>query len=96
MTHLTTDATDEPEFDWDLYLSIARFVLPRLKYYRENNKRFPERVSSEEWTRKLGFMITAFELIVADCANGPETPEQKQAIEKGLKEFARYFEELWY
>jgi hypothetical protein len=93
ITDTTKDATTEPAFDWDLYLSIARFVLPRLKYFREQNKRSPERVADDEWDRKLGTMVAAFELIVADDF---ETPEQKQAIEKGLKEFARYFQELWY
>lgn len=93
ITNTTLDVTDEPEFDWDLYLSIARFVLPRLRYFREHNRRFPERVASDEWNRKLDSMIRAFEIILAD---GVETQEQQQTVEKGLKEFARFFRELWY
>lgn len=92
-TDIVNDTTTEPEFDWDLSLSLARFILPRLIYFRTHNKRFPDRVAGDEWDRKLAQMITAFEIIVADTH---ETPEQKQAIEKGLKEFAKYFQEFWY
>lgn len=93
ITEATKHETNEPAFDWDLYLSIARFVAPRLQFFRTHNRRLPDRMNHEEWERKLDGMVFAFNMIVADSI---ETPEQKQAIERGLKDFARYFQELWY
>jgi hypothetical protein len=69
---------------WSLDLTIARFLLPRLKALRE----LSPSVSEEEIDR----MIAAFEEILSeDHMIGVQTPQ----IRDGLAAFADNFQKLW-
>lgn len=84
---------EDTEFDWDVYLDMAKFILPRLRYFREKNGRWPDRMDPIVWNKKLDAMIRAFEIVLAD---GVETQQDQQAVDNGLIEFAKHFRELWY
>lgn len=44
--------------------TIARFVLPRLKFFKKNIIGYPPDITFEEWKDILNKMILAFELIL--------------------------------
>ncbi len=75
---------------WSLYNSIARYVLPRLKRFREIHGDYPANLTAEEWNKILDKMIKAFELISEDTLF-----EFKDEVEEGLSLFRIYFFDLW-
>lgn len=53
---------------WNLDITIANFVLPRLKKFKEENDGYPEREemdTPEKWNEALDKMILAFEYVVS-------------------------------
>lgn len=87
---MTTDF--DPAETHDLYLTLAQYILPRLKFFAEDSIRLPDRMNHQEWNTKVQAMIRAFELVLRD---GVETQEEQHAIEKGLREFAKHYRDLW-
>lgn len=99
------------EQTWDLYVEIAKFVLPRLAYLRDNHYGYPtdlvphdefgNRLNSEDngdekWTNILNDMCVAFELILKDkYVDTAEYEKQQEIIRKGLKLFVEYYQSLW-
>ena len=79
---------------YDLYGTIAEFVLPRLKLFKEKTISYPLNMTEKEWDKKLQKMIDAFDLIVKEDMKIYNEKEIKK-IEKGLKLFAKYFRDLW-
>lgn len=95
---------------WNLDLTIARFIAPRLRAFIDefNNPIVPVSVGqtgalkqydsskSEEWKAKLEKMHKAFQLIVdSECAFYNLSTEQQIAIEDGLDLFRKHFHDLW-
>jgi hypothetical protein len=79
---------------WALDSTIARFILPRLKCFREQVGGYPYFFSTiEEWHEILDKMILAFELSNKDDLS---TKKQQRQIEQGLKLFAKWFRALWW
>lgn len=76
---------------------LCKFILPRLKAFR-NTFIYPSCfMTCEEWREKIDKMIIAFELILDD--NMPELVSEQlkrqEKITEGLQLFARYFQHLW-
>ena len=64
---------------YDLDVTIARFILPRLMAYKQHCERTPcINMSREEWNEILDKMIYAFERIA--CQTEEDTPEYKAYI----------------
>ena len=64
---------------YDLDVTIARFILPRLMVFKEHCERTPNlNMSIEEWKGILDKMIYAFERIA--CQTEEDTPEYKAYI----------------
>jgi len=88
---------------WSLFSTIVKFILPRLKCYREHTGGYPACLKSvKEWEDILDQMIEAFELIYKDSQGiecEPDTEKQdkinENKIEKGLDLFRGYFFALW-
>lgn len=94
------------EQTWCLDQEIAKFVLPRLAYLRDNHMGYPGDLITERdkngnplndngnkrWTQILNDMCLAFELIIKDEM---WDNEKQDIIEKGLKLFAEYYQSLW-
>ena len=89
---------------WCLDCTIIRFILPRLKRFRDLGppNSFPQECSSpEEWEEILGKMIIALEiandggyplLYPKDCTIAEE---RVQAFQEGWELFHKYFFSLW-
>ena len=82
--------------------TIADFILPRLKAYKEQNIGHPSCLSEEGWNVVLDKMIYSFEACSSKEAfsykfdySGTEYSEHRKRVEEGLKLFGKYFEALW-
>lgn len=51
---------------WSLDKTIALFIFPRLKRFKEIYGGFPGNLSSEEWDQILDKMINSFNIYVSD------------------------------
>ena len=78
---------------WALYFGIAKYILPRLKRFREIPLGYPMGLSEMEWDEILADMITAFEIIVED--DFEKEVENEPKVKKGLDLFAKWFRNLW-
>lgn len=81
---------------WNLDSTIAQFILPRLKRFKEMTDKYPnpDFSSMEEWNEALDKMIGAFHFMVEEkygCFDGPMFED----AEEGLRLFAQYFGNLW-
>jgi hypothetical protein len=87
-----TDLIDDEEI-YNLDTTIAAFVLPRLKAYRERyaTKGHPSELTNEQWCAIIDKMIAAFEAHSGRRA----TPDDLEAAQEGLHLFATYFGHLW-
>lgn len=64
---------------YDLDVTIARYILPRLMVFKQHCERTPNlNMSRQEWDEILDKMIYAFERIA--CQTEEETPEYKAYI----------------
>lgn len=94
---LTRGFTDEEI--WNLDHTAAEWLIPRLKYLKENTCGYPPDFESfGEWLKILQKMIDAFELYLED--EWPDDPEvmkkQNEIIEEGMQLFGKYFRNLWW
>ena len=84
---------------WNLDYTIASFIVPRLKRFKEITNGYPGKITWEEWEEILDKMINAFELQVKEDDN-IQTLEQEKAeyeiIQEGLNLFAKYYFCLWW
>ena len=75
-----------PDELWNLDITIASFVLPRLVEFRK--------YCTDDIAESVDAMVTAFSLLLDD-----EYPwfdkEKQQAIDHGLDEFRNSFQSLW-
>lgn len=78
---------------WSLDYTIAKFILPRLKRYKEICKSHPCTFNEENWNEALDEMIYAMERSV-NRFNDFDTDWDRQ--QKGLALFFKYFNDLWW
>lgn len=88
---------------WNLDVTIAKFILPRIHEFRINTDSYPGNITWEEWQLILykiekGFdcylnedKFTDKELSIAENAKN-----QKKIIDEGLELFVEYFGCLWW
>lgn len=91
---------------WSLDYTIARFILPRLIYFKENLHGCPSSLidepldenscnkGHEKWELILDKMIKAFYLL-ANYDWYDYRKKDQEAIKEGLNLFAQYFTNLW-
>ena len=84
-----------PSDTWNLDYSISVFVLPRLKFFRNNMYVYPAKLGEKKWEEILDSMIAAFELLVDEDTCFGSDEEKSKIINKGLKNFAKYYRALW-
>ena len=77
---------------WGLDYTIARFVLPRLKYFSENLHGYPGNLTEKKWNKILKKMIYAFENMLDDEI----LDKDYKRIQKGFNLFGKYFQSLGY
>jgi len=86
---------------WNLDVTIAEFILPRLKRLREIQHGFPacldkdgEDLGAVEWDRRLDSMIEAFIIISNECYWDMDS-EMNKVVKEGLNYFREHFFDLW-
>lgn len=99
-----------PRDTWALDITIAEFILPRLKLFKKLNNGYPGRNEEtntfEKWDNLLDKMIWSFEQIANNyeiysnlvMVNNPnlqkEYHEIDDKIQEGLMLFAKYYQDL--
>lgn len=85
---------------WDLDISFAKYMVPRLKTFKKNTIGHPSSLESmDEWYAILDKMIDAFTYIAdggifeIDFIVGND--EMNKKIEEGLDLFRKYYFNLW-
>lgn len=79
---------------WNLDKTIAEFILPRLKRFKEIQCGHPSEMTEKEWKETLDKMIYAFEETKNQFT--PISEQYKRdKIREGLKLFIYYYEGLW-
>lgn len=99
-----------PDETWQLYFSIAVFVLPRLKYFREHTCGFPASFEKiEDWQAIIDKMIFSFQTCFHDdFFQVPKQFKDKyknkknpwksyvKEVNEGFNLFGKYFLHLWW
>lgn len=86
---------------WNLDMTIAKFLVPRLKAFKECENGHPAGMSEKKWDKILDEMIEGFEL---HCTKDEwefdmdinTRNEKKAKVDKALKHFSKYFHDLWW
>lgn len=80
---------------WSLKTTIAKFTLPRLKWFKERHFDHPCDITFEKWDEILDNMIFSFEYYAKDEWE-PISNEDFKRVEKGMKLFSEYYGDLWW
>lgn len=87
---------------WSLDVTIAEFVLPRLRRLKELNDGYPCKLDDfddekgmKEWNEKLDAMIEAFEIACTEDWSFLEG-ERAEKFNHGFDLFAKHYRELWW
>jgi len=82
---------------WSLDCTIASFIAPRLKAFRENSGDSPCNMDRLEWEKILDEMIEGFEIYPNHFNWSPEESNQNWSkVYKALEYLHKYFFNLWY
>lgn len=85
---------DETEI-WNLGVTIAMFVKPRLQYYRDHHTGYPGGMTDEEWTAKLDKMLETLDKIITDTTIPDSfTKEDVDQWNKDVSELSELFS-IW-
>ena len=82
---------------WNLDFTMAHFIYPRLKYFRDNYAEdfHPCNCDSvEEWQKTIDKILLAFKIILVHRINDIEYDYKK--VEEGLILFAKHFNDFWW
>ena len=84
-----------PDELWSFFTTIACFILPRMKMFREYASGSIPRCfrTSDEWVAEIDKMIDAFSLIAEE--KEAYDKQEKARIKAGLNSFIKYFFALW-
>ena len=85
---------------WSLDCTIAEFIVPRLKAFKEvsaDEGDHPGSLAEKEWQDILSQMIEGFELYPNHFHWDPEEQETNwKKVDKAMSLFHKYFFSLWY
>ena len=79
---------------WNLYVTIAGFVVPRLKRFKEVTIGYPASMTEKEWDECLDKMIFAFETVLNEDDDIDICDNEK--VVEGLSLFAKHYLHLWW
>lgn len=80
---------------------MAKFILPRLKRFKEVNIGCPGDFTEESWNEIIDKMIFAMQLLADghwnyDCDNADKEKADWDKVQEGLHLFGKYFQHLWW
>lgn len=78
---------------WSLFLSIANFIVPRLRRFIEVVPGCPEGLTFDQWQEILNKILRTFEIIAEDRFF---TNEEVKQLDEGLELFKEWFFALWW
>jgi len=84
---------------WDLDMTIARFILSRIKRFREIAKSYPgdiDEMTGKRWDTILGDIAYSMEFYSSSISERMEKEFNKNRVQRGLNNLARYFGYLWW
>jgi len=81
---------------WSLRDTIADFVLPRLKLFKEITNGYPGDLDKDNWNKILDKMIRTFEIVQEDGKNGVYDKKVWKEYNIGIRLFCKYFLKLWW
>lgn len=83
---------------WNLDITIAEFIYPRLKKFKKITVGFPVGCTEEEWDKYLDEMIKAFKILKTDGLHSESYDYEKseEEVKRGLELFVKYYNNLWY
>lgn len=79
---------------WNLDVTIAKFIVPRLEYFIEHHHGYPCDLTEEEWIIILNKMINSFN-IISESRGSLIYETYDSEVQEGLELFAKYFRSLW-
>ena len=79
---------------YELDVTIARFVVPRLKLFIQLNNRYPNCIDEVTWNEYLGEILFALEMVAA--RDNPDQSVDWVRVKNGLELFGRHFTDLWW
>ena len=77
---------------WNFDTTIAKYMVPRLKRFKQLQRGYPANLKEEEWNEILDQIIYSFELKLDDI---DFDEKYRKDYELGLVYFAKYFDHLW-
>lgn len=89
-----------PRETWSLDITIAKYILPRLKAFRKDVCGYPSSLGSKKkWYEIIDKMILSFQLIVDEKIFDTMYEDERQKVEntinEGLNLFREYYFNLW-
>jgi len=79
---------------WSLDFTVCKFLVPRLKVFRESNRGYPVSLSSsEEWNEIVDKITWSISKWVETCCWIEE--EDRERFDEGMELFHKYFFDLW-
>lgn len=81
---------------WNLDTTIAKFIAPRLKVFREDGVHgWPSDMTPDEWEVILDKMVSTFEFLANEGKYVCFDQECWTQVDEGLGLFAKYYSALW-
>ena len=83
---------------WDLDLTMAIYIYPRIKYFKDHYAEmwYPgELNNNEEWLNILDKILLAFKIIIMSYKIDDIEYDYKK-VEEGLILFAKHFNDFWW
>lgn len=85
---------------WNFDATFCKWVIPRLKAFKEKTIGYPVECNSlEEWKGIIQKMITAFELYNTDQLYNPgfkDFEKENKLIQEGFELFSKHLPSLWW
>ena len=82
---------------WSLDMTMAEYILPRLRRFKELHDGYPHDLDEEKWIEVIDTMIKAFEISSNQFnADAMPTVEEYKTMQIGLDNFAKYYMNLWW
>lgn len=76
---------------WNLDITLAKFILPRLKLLRKIRNGYPPNLTDSTWKETLKKMENSFQITI----DGTLCEDNRLQYTLGLNLFAQYFPHLW-
>ena len=81
---------------WNLDVTTAKFVLPRLKRFKELTNGHPYELTWDEWLAILDKIIYALSVAASDKGYYELSVDEGKKVQEGFELFGKYYGSLWW